>query len=442
MQKERYSFIILAAGKGTRMKSRRPKVLHEVAGEPIISHIISTIFSIKKRIDLDKVVVVLGNESKEIELFIKDNFDGIDIVIQKEQLGTADAVISTKKIFKNYKGKIIVLCGDTPLISINLLLDLIKLSNNYKIGLSGFKAKNPFGYGRVILNKFIKVKAIVEESDASSFEKKIDLCNSGMYAINGKLLFSLLSKVKLNTKKNEMYLTDIIYLANKEGIEIGISYNKEIESLGVNDREGLAMAEKEMQNILRKKAMQKGATLIAPETVFFCKDTKISKDVYIGPNVVFGPGVKIGEGVKIEAFCHIEGVTIKKDCIIGPFARLRPGTVLESSVKVGNFVEVKKSKIKKGAKVNHLSYIGDSDIGNNVNVGAGVITCNYDGVNKNKTKIGNNSFIGSNVSLVAPIKVGSDSIIGAGSVITKNVSNKMLAVERNKQVTVRKRNKK
>lgn len=188
--------------------------------------------------------------------------------------------------------------------------------------------------------------------------------------------------------------------------------------------------------------MQKGATLIAPETVFFCKDTKISKDVYIGPNVVFGPGVKIGEGVKIEAFCHIEGVTIKKDCIIGPFARLRPGTVLESSVKVGNFVEVKKSKIKKGAKVNHLSYIGDSDIGNNVNVGAGVITCNYDGVNKNKTKIGNNSFIGSNVSLVAPIKVGSDSIIGAGSVITKNVSNNMLAVERNKQVTVRKRNKK
>ena len=301
---------------------------------------------------------------------------------------------------------------------------------------------NPHGYGRVVLNEYKKVKSIVEESDASNEEKKIDLCNSGMYVIDSKLLFSLLSNVKVNSKKKEMYLTDIIYLASKEDVNIGISYNKEIESLGVNDREGLAMAEKEMQIILRKKAMQRGATLIAPETVFLCKDTKISKDVCIGPNVVFGPGVKIGEGVKIEAFCHIEGVTIKKNCIIGPFARLRPGTVLEDSVKVGNFVEVKKSKIKKGAKVNHLTYVGDSDIGINTNIGAGVITCNYDGVNKNKTNIGNNSFIGSNVSLVAPLKVGSETIIGAGSVITKNVPSNMLAVERNKQVIVRRRNKK
>ena len=197
-----------------------------------------------------------------------------------------------------------------------------------------------------------------------------------------------------------------------------------------------------MQNILREKAMKKGVTLISPETVFFSKDTKISKDVHIGPNVVFGPGVKIGEGVKIEAFCHLEGVTIKKNCTIGPFARLRPGTILEESSKIGNFVEVKKSKIKKGSKVNHLSYVGDSDIGSNVNIGAGVITCNYDGVNKSTTTIGDNSFVGSNVSLVAPLKIGSNALIGAGSVITKDVSNNTLAVERNKQVTIKKRNKK
>ena len=202
------------------------------------------------------------------------------------------------------------------------------------------------------------------------------------------------------------------------------------------------MAEKEMQNILRKKAMEKGVTLISPETVFFSKDTKLAKDVQIGPNVVFGPGVKIGEGVKIEAFCHLEGVTVKKYCTIGPFARLRPGTVLEESAKIGNFVEVKKSKINKGAKVNHLSYVGDSDIGEKVNIGAGVITCNYDGVNKNKTTIGKKSFVGSNVSLVAPIKVGSNALIGAGSVITKDIPNNMLAVERNKQVTIKKRKKK
>ena len=263
-----------------------------------------------------------------------------------------------------------------------------------------------------------------------------------MYVSESILLFSLLSKVKLNAKKKEMYLTDIIYLANKDNIEIGITYNDEIDSLGVNNREGLAMAEKEMQNILRKKAMEKGVTLISPETVFFSKDTKLAKDVQIGPNVVFGPGVKIGEGVKIEAFCHLEGVTVKKYCTIGPFARLRPGTVLEESAKIGNFVEVKKSKINKGAKVNHLSYVGDSDIGEKVNIGAGVITCNYDGVNKNKTTIGKKSFVGSNVSLVAPIKVGSNALIGAGSVITKDIPNNMLAVERNKQVTIKKRTKK
>ena len=442
MQKETFSFIILAAGKGTRMKSAKPKVLHEVAGKPIISHIIDKILSIRNNIFIDKVVIVLGKESKEIKLFIENNYKDINIVIQKNQLGTADAVLAAKNTFKNYNGKLIVLCGDTPLITSKLLLGLRELGKNFKLGLLGFKAINPKGYGRIVINKSNKVSAIIEDNDANTIEKKIDLCNSGMYVSETKLLYSLLSKVKLNSKNKEMYLTDIIYIANKDNIKIGITYNKEVESLGVNDRKGLAMAEKEMQNILREKAMKNGVTLISPETVFFSIDTKISKDVKIGPNVVFGPRVKIGEGVRIEAFCHLEGVTINKNCTIGPFARLRPGTILEESSKIGNFVEVKKSKIKKGAKVNHLSYVGDADVGSNVNIGAGVITCNYDGVNKNKTTIGNNSFVGSNVSLVAPLKVGSNALIGAGSVITKDVSNNMLAVERNKQVTIKKRNKK
>lgn len=442
MQNKTFSFLILAAGKGTRMKSIKPKVLHEVAGKPIISHIIDKILSIRNNISIDRISVVLGKESREIKFYIENNYKDIDIIIQNNQLGTADAVLAAESTFKNYKGKLIILCGDTPLITSKLLLDLRKLSKNFRLGLSGFKTINPKGYGRIVLNNANQVSTIIEENDANNSQKKIDLCNSGMYVADTKLLYSLLSKVKFNSKNKEMYLTDIIYIANKDNIEIGITYNKEVESLGVNDRKGLAMAEKEMQNILREKAMKKGVTLISPETVFFSIDTKISKDVYIGPNVVFGPGVTIGEGVRIEAFCHLEGVTIKKNCTIGPFARLRPGTILEESSKIGNFVEVKKSKIKKGAKVNHLSYVGDSDIGSNVNIGAGVITCNYDGVNKNKTTIGNNSFVGSNVSLVAPLKVGSNALIGAGSVITKDVSNNTLAVERNKQVTIKKRNKK
>ena len=442
MQNKTFSFIILAAGKGTRMKSNKPKVLHEVAGKPIISHIIDKILSIRNNISIDRISVVLGKQSREIKYYIENNYKDIDIIIQNNQLGTADAVLAAESTFKNYKGKLIILCGDTPLITSKLLLDLRKLSKNFRLGLSGFKAINPKGYGRIVLNNANQVSTIIEENDANNSQKKIDLCNSGMYVADTKLLYSLLSKVKFNSKNKEMYLTDIIYIANKDNIKIGITYNKEVESLGVNDRKGLAMAEKEMQNILREKAMKKGVTLISPETVFFSIDTKISKDVHIEPNVVFGPGVKIGEGVRIKAFCHLEGVTIKKNCTIGPFARLRPGTILEEYSKIGNFVEVKKSKIKKGAKVNHLSYVGDADIGSNVNIGAGVITCNYDGVNKNKTTIGSNSFVGSNVSLVAPLKVGSNSLIGAGSVITKDVPNNMLAVERNKQVTIKKRNKK
>ena len=442
MQKETISFIILAAGVGSRMHSSIPKVLHKVIVLPIIFHILNTILNIKNKISIGKIIVVIGHEARLLKTNISNVYPDIQFAVQSKQHGTADAVLSAKNMFKNSNDKILVLCGDTPLISTKLLLDLVKLSKKVDIGVSVFKSINPHGYGRIILDKLNKISMILEEKDANYEQKKIDICNTGIYISNVKLLFKLLSRVKFNTNKKEKYLTDIIALAKREKNTIGMTYSKEIESMGINDREGLSMAEKEMQNILRKKAMKKGVTLAAPETVFFSSDTKVSKDVYIGPNVVFGPGVKIGEGVRIEAFCHIEGVTIKKNSNIGPFARLRPGTIIEESAKIGNFVEVKNSKIKKGSKVNHLSYIGDTELGHTVNIGAGVITCNYDGVNKNKTKISNNSFIGSNVSLVAPIKVGSGSIIGAGSVITKNIPDNMLAVERNKQINIKKKIKK
>lgn len=439
MQKESISFIILAAGMGNRMRSKIPKVLHNLAGEPIIFHILRKILSLSKKITLKKIIVVLGHESELVKNTISAYFPNIDFAFQSNQYGTAHAVLSTKRTLKNTSGKALILCGDTPLISTKLILDLIKLSKKVDLGVSVFKTETPFGYGRIVLNKFNEVTAIIEEKDANKSQKMINLCNAGIYISDINLLFRLLSKVKINSNKREMYLTDIIDIAHNKKIHIGASYSEEIENIGINNRESLAMAEKEMQNIIRSKVMKSGVTLVAPETVFFSHDTKISKDVYIAPNVVFGPGVKIAEGVRIEAFCHLEGVTIKKNSVIGPFARLRPGTILEESTKVGNFVEIKNSKVKKGSKVNHLSYVGDSNIGANVNIGAGVITCNYDGVNKNKTSIGNDSFIGSNVSLVAPLKLGSNTLVGAGSVITKDVPNDMLAVERNKQSIIKKK---
>jgi len=439
MQKESISFIILAAGKGSRMRSNTPKVLHSLAGEPIIFHILRKILSLSNKITLKKIIIVLGHESELVKKDISSNFSGINFAIQDKQYGTAHAVLSAKDLLINTRGKVIVLCGDTPLISIKLMLDLIKLSKNVDLGVSVFKTLNPFGYGRVILNKLNKIFSIIEEKDANKSQKSINLCNTGIYISDISLLFKLLSLVEFASDKKEMYLTDIVDIARSRKKNIGMSYSKELESIGINDREGLAMAEKEIQNILRLKAMKNGVTLVAPETVFFSSDTKLSKDVYIAPNVVFGPGVKIGEGVRIESFCHIEGVTIKKNSSVGPFARLRPGTVLEESSKVGNFVEIKNSKIKKGSKVNHLSYVGDADVGSNVNIGAGVITCNYDGANKHKTIIGNDSFIGSNVSLVAPLKLGKNTLVGAGSVITKDVPNDMLAVERNKQSIIKKK---
>jgi len=441
MQKVSVSFIILAAGIGSRMQSAKPKVLHKVANRSLIKHLLDKIYKLQTKIVLNKIIIVLGHEFKLVQKKIQITYPEIIFAKQKKQLGTADAVLSAKKYIKNDLGKTVILCGDAPLISSNLLKKLINNSNSGALGIIGFRTENPYGYGRIVKGKSGYIEKIVEQKEASSVEQKIKLCNSGILIGKTSFLMNLVSNIGYNKNKKEKYLTDIIQIARNKNENVKLFIGNETECMGVNTREDLAMVEKEIQKDLRKKAMNKGVTLIAPETVFFSYDTKISKDVIIGPNVVFGPKVKIEAGVIIEAFCHLEGVTIKKGAKIGPFARLRPGTLIQENAKIGNFVEVKKSVIKKGAKVNHLSYIGDSDVGIDTNVGAGVITCNYDGVNKNKTVIKEKVFIGSNVSLVAPVKIGTGSLVGAGSVITKDVPDKTLAVERNKQVNIKKRSK-
>jgi len=442
MQKFSTSFIILAAGIGSRMKSSKPKVLHEIANRPIINHLLEKIFNLKSILFIKKIIVVLGHQNELVKSIIESNFPDIIFVIQKRQLGTADAVNSAKNVIGKESDKIVVLCGDAPLVSSNLLKKLVKESISSDIGVVGFRAQNPSGYGRILRDKFNFIDRIVEHNDANSADKKINLCNSGILICRTNFLMNFVKSVSLNINKNEKYLTDIIKFAKIKNKTITLIEASENECIGINDKEDLAMVEKELQESLRKKAMKKGVTLISPETVFFSHDTIIAKDVIIGPNVVFGPKVKIEAGVVIESFSHLEGVIVKKGAKIGPFARLRPGVIVDEDVKIGNFVEVKKSRIQKGAKINHLSYVGDANIGKESNIGAGVITCNYDGKNKNKTIIGDKAFIGSNVSLVAPIKVGKNSKVGAGSVITKNVLNDSLAVERNKQLNIKRKSKK
>ena len=441
MQKKSISFVILAAGVGSRMKSTKPKVLHEIANKPMINYILENIVSLKSRILIDKIVIVLGHESENIKKVIKKTFSDISFAFQKQQLGTADAVYSARRLLSRNCDKVVVLCGDAPLVSKSLLKKITQENMSSNLSIVAFNTNNPSGYGRIILNKNNKIEKIIEHKNANEIQKKINLCNSGIFIADKKILLDFVKNVGFDKIKKEKYLTDIVENAKNAKKNVNFIIADQKECIGINDRVDLSMVEKEIQIDIRKKFMKNGVTLIAPETVFFSHDTKIGKDVVIGPNVVFGPNVKVANKVTINAFSHLEGVDIKKGATIGPFARIRPGTLIEEDAKIGNFVEVKNSKIKKGSKVNHLSYIGDADIGKQTNIGAGVITCNYDGKNKNKTIIKDDAFIGSNVSLVAPVKIGKNSLIGAGSVITKDIPNENLAVERNKQVNIKKKKK-
>ena len=423
------SAIILAAGQGTRMKSSIPKVMHKVAHKPLIWHILHNL----DQTDIDDIVTVVGPDAEILQSFLRVEFGSVKTIIQNERLGTAHAVITGLEKIRHKQNNIAVLYGDTPFVKTSTIKKMNSIiEKDVAVVVLGFIAKDPGRYGRLIQNELGDLEKIVEFLDASEAEKEVNLCNSGMMLINGKYL-DLLKKINNKNAKNEYYLTDIVEIAKKNGLRVKHFAVDETEVLGVNSRSDQVYAESVMQKALRKKFLDEGVTLVDPESVSFAVDTKIGNDCVIHPHVVFGPGVIIHSHVEIKSFSHIEGAEIKSESVIGPFARLRPGTNIEQKVKVGNFVEIKNSDLAKNTSVSHLTYIGDSQIGEGTNVGAGTITCNYDGFNKSQTIIGKNAFIGSNTALVAPVKIGDDVIIAAGSVVTKDVSDGALVVARGEE---------
>ena len=420
--------LILAAGKGTRMNSDTPKVLQPLLGIPMIEHVVEKSLNLKPK----KITMIIHRGLT----FLEKIYPKIDFIVQEPQLGTGHAVqIFVKKNKKN-KNNLLVLYGDNPLIEEQDLKQIVFHLKKNDISLLGFEKKNNSSYGIIIENNN-QVDEIVEYKDASTEQRKLEICNSGIMGLSKNAL-SYIFDIKNNNNKKEYYLTDIVKISKKYNHSTKLIVAKNSSSaLGVNDMKELSVAEKILQETLRSNALKHGVQMKAPETVFLSKDTKFGKNVTIDPYVVIGSKVVIGNEVHIQSFSHIENAIIKNKVSIGPYARIRPGTILDDNSKIGNFVEIKNSKIDKFSKVNHLSYIGDADIGEKVNVGAGTITCNYDGVKKSKTKIKKNSFIGSNTSLVAPVTIGKNSIIGAGSVITKNVSDNKLALTRSEQKEMR-----
>jgi bifunctional UDP-N-acetylglucosamine pyrophosphorylase/glucosamine-1-phosphate N-acetyltransferase len=424
------ALVILAAGKGTRMQSDLPKVLHKIAGAPLITHVVNAALSLNP----ERIIVVTGHGTQAVETCIKQyKEEKIQIVVQSKQLGTGHAVQQAQQSLEDFNGNVIIMYGDTPLLKPQTLSNLSLNLNKSDLSLLGFTTENPGKYGRLIAEGD-KLKRIVEFKDASKSEKAIQLCNSGVMAISKVELFKLLSKINNQNASGEFYLTDVVEHAVRDGKSCKVIRCAEEETMGVNTRAELAKAELEYQKVRRQDALDQGITMSAPETVHFSFDTIIGRDTIIEQNVVFGPGVRVEEGAQIKAFSHLEGAFIETGCIVGPYARLRTGTKLGKNAKVGNFVEVKGSQIGGGTKINHLSYVGDAVIGSNANVGAGTITCNYDGVQKHKTIVGNDAFIGSNTMLVAPVSIGKEAFTASGSVIIENVPDGALALGRSKQI--------
>jgi len=420
--------IVLAAGKGTRMKSDIPKVMHALAGAPLLVHVLAA----AKAAPVDEMCVVVGPSMDEVANVARSVDPGLPVFVQAEQRGTADALKAAQAAFAGFGGAVLVLYGDTPLLRTETIDRLRhELDDGADIVVIGFEAEDPTGYGRLLLDERGRLIGIREHKDASKEERALTLCNSGIMGFgSSKTLADLLSRIGNDNAKGEFYLTDAVALAHAGALDTRMLRADADEVLGVNSRAELAEAEAAMQQRLREKVMAEGATLIAPNTVFLSHDTKVGKDVVIEPNVIIGPGVVIEDNATIRGFCHFVGARIGANAEVGPFARLRPGAELGPNTKVGNFVEIKKSEIAEGAKVNHLTYIGDTSVGARANIGAGTITCNYDGVAKHRTEIGAGAFIGSNTSLVAPVKIGEGSYIGSGSVISKDVSADALALTR------------
>lgn len=422
--------IVLAAGKGTRMKSDTHKVLHPLAGQPMLLHLLGSVAGLAPA----RTVVVVGAGREQVEAAVAPL--GVGVAHQAEQLGTGHAVQQAEEALGGIGGDVLILYGDVPLVStatMRRMIDRLHASDMPAAVVLGFRPADPGAYGRVIADADGQIVKMVEFKDASPEERGETLCNSGLMAARGEDLFALLARVGNDNAAGEYYLPDIVMLAAAGGRPSAVIETDAEEVAGVNSRGELASVEAAWQHRRRAAAMADGVTLIAPATVWFSHDTKLGRDVIVEPNVVFGPGVTIADGVTIHAFSHLEGARVESGASVGPYARLRPGAVMEAGSRVGNFVEVKKAVLGPGAKANHLSYLGDAEIGAGANIGAGTITCNYDGFFKYRTKIGAGAFIGSNSALVAPVVIGDGAIVGAGSTVTADVPADALALVRPKQ---------
>ncbi len=422
------ALIILGAGMGTRMNSDMPKVLHQIAGAPMLVHAMKS----GAALDPERTVIVAGHGAEAVGKAAKAYDSDAVIAIQSEQLGTGHAVAQAREALDGFDGDAIVLYGDTPFIQPETLAAMTAARLTHDIVVLGFEAADPGRYGRLIMQAD-QLDRIVEFKEASDKERAVTLCNSGVVAADAQTLLALIDAVDNDNAAGEYYLTDIVGIARAKGMTATVVQCPEAETMGINSRAELAGAEAVFQTHMRNAAMADGVTLTAPETVFFAHDTVVGRDTIIEPNVIFGPGASVETGATIRAFSHLEGCHVARGGIVGPYARLRPGAELAEDVKIGNFVEIKNAQIAEGAKVNHLSYVGDAEIGARSNIGAGTITCNYDGVFKHKTTIGADTFIGSNTMLVAPVTVGDAAMTGSGSVITRNVPPGDLAVARAQQ---------
>lgn len=422
--------VVLAAGEGTRMKSRLPKVLHKVAGRTMLHHVLAA----TRAAGATRTAVVVGPGREDVAAEATRIVPDAQVFVQTERLGTAHAVLAARAALEQGADDVLVLYADTPLVRPETLARLrAPLAEGAAVAALGFEPEDPTGYGRLVTSGD-ELVAIREEKDATAAEKAVRFCNAGLMALSGKEALSILDRIGNANSKGEYYLTDAVEIARADGRSAVAAKADVDEVAGVNSRIQLAEAEAILQKRLRLSAMAEGATLIAPETVFFSADTVLGRDVIVEPHVVFGPGVIVGDDVVIHAFCHLEGAQLASGVSIGPYARLRPGTRLDEGVRIGNFVETKAAHIESGAKVNHLSYVGDAHVGAGANLGAGTITCNYDGFFKYRTEIGAGAFIGVNSALVAPVTIGAGAYVGTGAVITSDVPEDALAIARSRQV--------
>lgn len=422
------ALVVLAAGKGTRMKSDLPKVLHPIGGAPLVVHALKSGAAVSPR----RQIVVTGHGAKAVSDAVTAWDRSISVVHQAEQLGTAHAVLQAKDALADFDGITFVLFGDTPFVSAETFKRMEAACAEDDVVVLGFEAADPARYGRLVTNGDA-LDRVVEYKDATDEERAITLCNSGIVAADTKLLFRLLSQVDNNNASGEYYLPDVVEIARSEGRSARVVRCAEAETLGINSRAELVAAEATFQARARSQALENGVIMTAPDTVFFSHDTVIAPDAVVEPNVVFASGVTIATDATIRAFSHLEGCNVGPGAVVGPYARLRPGATLDGGAKVGNFVEIKNATLGEGAKVNHLTYIGDAEVGARANVGAGTVTCNYDGVFKHRTTIGADAFIGSSTMLVAPVSVGAEAMTASGSVITRDVPEGALAVGRSRQ---------